>query len=134
MNDTPTLPVASIESTKPEVFSPTPHMIVWLDTAMQLETDSPTDISDKSGIDRTNWYKWLDLVGFIQWFNAEWDRRLKGHAWRLDVIGMKNGKRDFNYWKSMQQRVGNLQDKPSSLQQFNVNGEMSLEFVGGDEK
>jgi len=123
MSDTPTLPVESIESTKSDVFTPTPHMIVWLDTAMQLETDSPTDISEKSGIDRTNWYKWLDLKGFIEWFNAEWDRKLKGHAWRLDVIGMKNGKRDFNYWKSMQQRVGNLQDKqgPSIAIQFNSN-------------
>lgn len=110
-----------IESTKNDVFAPTPHMKVWLETAMQLETDSPTDISDKSGIDRTNWYKWIDLTGFIEWFNAEWDRKLKGHAWRLDVIGMKNGKRDFNYWKSMQQRVGNLQDKvgPTVAIQFN---------------
>lgn len=113
------------KSTKSDVFNPTPHMKVWLDTAIQLETDSPTDISDKSGIDRTNWYKWLDQDGFIEWFNATWNERLRGHAWRLDVVGMKQGKKDFNYWKAMQQRVGNLKENSTT-----ITGEKVIAILG----
>lgn len=89
-------------------FQPTPHMIVWLDTAIQLETDSITEIAEESHIARKTWYDWLDKPGFIEWFRATWDKKLSGQSWRLDAIGMKNAKRDFKYWESMQRRVGNL--------------------------
>lgn len=129
MSDTAS-PVSTLrDTTKSDVYKPLPSQKVWLYTALQLETDSITDIARACGIDRTQWYRWLERPGFIEWFNNSWNESLKGHAWKLDVIGMKQGKKDFNYWKAMQQRVGNLQDKPQSLQQFNVNGEMSLEFT-----
>lgn len=126
IKDTPQ--VESKDLTKSDVFTPTPGMQLWLITAMQLETDSITDIAQACQMSRTAWYEWLDKPGFIDWYNATWNEKIKSQAWRLDTIGMKNAKKDFNYWKSMQQRVGNIQDKPSSLQQFNVNGEMSIEF------
>lgn len=110
-------------------FQPTPHMIVWLDTAIQLETDSITEIAEASNIARKTWYDWLDKKGFIEWFRATWDKKLSGQSWRLDAIGMKNAKRDFKYWESMQKRVGNLIEQPKSLQQFNVSGEMNVEFT-----
>lgn len=129
MNEPAITTATPTEVTKSDVFQPTPHMKVWLDTAMQLESDSITDIAEACNISRKTWYDWINNPEFINWFNTTWNERLRGHAWKLDVIGMKQGKRDFNYWKAMQQRVGNLQDKPQSLQQFNVNGEMSLEFT-----
>ena len=107
-------------------FEPTPHMLVWLDTALRLETDSISEISQKCKITRQTWYEWLRNEAFIKWFRDEWDKRLSGHAWKLDAIGMKNARRDYNYWKSMQERVGNLVDKPSTLQQFNLGKDNAL--------
>lgn len=111
--------------TKSDVFTPTPHMIVWLDTAIKMETDSPTEIAEACGQDRTNWYDWSKKQGFIEWFNTSWNERLRGHAWRLDVVGMKQGKKDFNYWKAMQQRVGNLKENSTT-----ITGEKVIAILG----
>ena len=107
-------------ATNSDVYKPLPSQIVWLDTALQLETDSITDIEQACGIDRTQWYRWLDRPGFIDWYNNTWNEKLRGHAWKLDIIGMKQGKKDFNYWKAMQQRVGNLTEKPTVALQVNT--------------
>jgi hypothetical protein len=117
-------------STEVKPFTPTPVMMIWLNTAIQTESESPTEIAEhcEPKVDRTNWYKWLDIPGFLDWYTAEWNRKLRAHAPRLDIIGLKNARKDFKYWESMQHRVGNLIDTPKSLQQFNVNGEMSVEF------
>jgi hypothetical protein len=109
-------------------WKPTPGMQLWLNTAIQLESDSVSEIATECKMSRTAWYDWLKDDNFLKWWREEWNKRLAGHAWKLDAIGMKNSKRDFNYWKTMQERVGNISDKPGSLQQFNVNGEMTLEF------
>lgn len=104
-------------STDKEKFTPTPTMVLWLDVAIRLESDNPTEIAEncEPKIHRTNWYNWLDKTGFIEWYNEEWNKRIKGHAWRLDVIGFKNSKKDFNYWKAMQQRVGNLKENSTTI-------------------
>lgn len=97
----------------PEVsFKPTPHMEKWIDQAMQMETDEIKAIAEACGMDRNNWYNWLKLDGFLDWFNAEWDRRLQSVGWRLDTIAVRNAKRDYRYWEGMQKRLGRLQDKP----------------------
>lgn len=98
------------QSTDVVQFVPTPHMLVWLDTAIRTEAESPTEIAAacEPKVDRTNWYKWLELPGFIEWYRGEWDRRLRAHGPRLDVIGLKNARRDHKFWESMQKRVGNL--------------------------
>lgn len=116
--------------TDKQSFSPSADQMKWLDTAIQLETDTITDIESGCGINRKQWYRWLAIEGFIEWFNGEWEKRLKGHAWKLDAIGMKNSKRDFNYWKAMQQRAGRLQETPQSLQQINIGDKSnSITFV-----
>lgn len=95
-------------STDLAIFKPTPHMEKWLDTAVQSESDSIAEIARESGLDRTNWWKWQKEPGFIEWFNAEWNKRLRSHAFRLDVIGMNRAKRgDYNFWKDMMKRAGN---------------------------
>jgi len=119
-------------ATDNKVFKPTPHMIVWLDTAMKLKTDVIDEISRVSGIEESTWYRWIKDDQFRLWYKAEWDRRLAIFGPQLDAIGLKNAKRDFKYWETMQKRVGNLQEGPKSLQQFNVTGEMKLEFTGDE--
>lgn len=103
-----------------QVFRPNEQQIKWLDAAIQLETDTITEIEAFCGVNRSQWYRWLREDGFIDWFNGEWDKALRGHAWKLDAIGLKNSKRDFNYWKSMQQRAGRLQENKSTNIQVNV--------------
>lgn len=115
--------------TSAKEFTPNLDMMKWVDTAIQLETDTISDIAEACGIDRKQWYRWLDRPGFIDWFRGEWNRKLQAHSWKLDAIGMKRAKVDHKYWHDMQNRVGNLIDKPSTLQQFNVSGEMKVEFT-----
>jgi len=94
-------------------FKATPGMKVWLDAAIQSDTDNISEIATACGMDRSAWYDWLDKPGFLEWWEAEWNRKLLGQGWRLDQIGMKNAKRDHRYWESMQKRMGRLQDKPT---------------------
>lgn len=103
----------STQLTEVKEFQPTPAMRVWLDTAIKTESDSITDIEKASKITAQSWYNWLKLPGFIEWYDAEWTRMLSGFGWKLDVIGMKNAKKDHRYWESMQKRMGRLQDKPT---------------------
>jgi hypothetical protein len=106
-----------------EVFKPTPAMIKWVDTAIQIADMSPSKISEASGLDRTNWYDWIKNDEFVKWFRTEWDKRIKAFAPYLDMIGIQKASKDFKFWESMQHRVGNLQDSPKSMQQINVGGE-----------
>jgi len=105
----------SMSKTTTEIveYKPSANQEKWIDIAIQMETDEIKAIAEACDIDRTTWYQWLKQDGFIEWFNTEWDKRLRGHAWRLDVIGLKNAKKDFNYWKSMQKRVGRDVDQGS---------------------
>lgn len=100
----------SKKSTELEIFKPTPSMEKWLDTALELMSDSPLEIANASGLDRSTWYKWLKDERFIIWFKQQWDRRLAGEAYKLDAIGMRRAKVDHKYWSDMQRRVGNLTD------------------------
>lgn len=115
----------STDTTLSDVFHPTPHMLVWIDTAIQLMTDNITEVSDACSIQRSTWYNWLKDDKFRVWFKQEWDKRLAGDSWKLDAIGMKNAKRDHRYWQDMQRRVGNLVDKT----QIAVANQMNVEFV-----
>lgn len=96
--------------TKQKEWKPTPAMRVWIDTAIQNETDSITDISEACKISRTAWYDWIKDDNFLLWYKQEWDKRIASEAWKLDKIGMKNAKRDHKYWADMQRRVGNLKE------------------------
>lgn len=111
-------------STEIETYKPTPHMVVWLDTAIHSESEDISKIADECGIDRTNWYKWRKDPKFNEWFITEWNKRIKAVAWKLDAIGLRMAKRDYRYWEGMQRRVGNLLD-PKTLQQINVNNQQN---------
>lgn len=107
------------KSTEIQQFKPTPHMIVWIDTALRLMSDNIDEIARESGMDESTYYKWLKNDDFIRWFKDEWDRRLAGHAWKLDAIGLRQAKKDHKYWQDMQRRVGNLKDAPVTAVQVN---------------
>jgi len=118
------------DSSKIEEFKPTPAMIVFVDTAIRLASDNVAEITREAGIDESNYYKWNKLAGFAEWMENYWNKALRSNSWKLDVIGLRNSKRDFNYWKSMQQRTGKLQDDKGSVNvQVNV-----IPILGGATK
>lgn len=94
--------------TEQPIFKPKPNQVVWLDTALKLMSDNISEIAEECGVDRTLWYDWLKNDDFRLWFKTNWDKRLAGESWKLDVIGLKQARRDHKYWQDMQRRVGNL--------------------------
>lgn len=91
-------------------FKPTPAMIVWLDTAIRLTSDNIAEIARTSQITEQSWYGWIKNDEFRLWFKTNWDKRLAGESWKLDVIGLKQARKDHKYWQDMQRRVGNLRE------------------------
>lgn len=104
-------------STISKEFKPTPHMIVWIDTAVRLMTDNITEIETESKITAQSWHGWVKNPDFRVWFKEEWNKRISGEAWKLDVIGMKQARKNHDYWQDMMRRTGNLVDAP---QQTNI--------------
>lgn len=116
---------ASIEllsgSTEATKFIPTPFMDKWIDFALRLQTDDISKIANECGIDRTNWYKWQKVPGFIDWYTATWNHRLRTVGAQLDMIGIMNSKKDYRYWEAMQRRVGNLQQNNNTNVAVQIN-------------
>lgn len=122
VTDLKSLPKEENNLTKQEEFHPTPHMIVWLDTALQLMTDNISEIERESKITAQSWYNWIKDDGFRLWYRAEWDKRIAMVGPQLDAIGMRQAKRDPKVLELMMKRVGTLTESPKTLQQFNVGG------------
>jgi hypothetical protein len=112
-----TTDIQIIEPTTPAVlgqpaFQPRPHMIIWLDVAIELQSDSPTDIETAckeagTPVSRRSWYEWRKEPGFQEWFDEQWTLKRKYWKHSLDAIGMKYAKRgDYNFWRDMKKTVG----------------------------
>lgn len=101
-------------------FKPTLHMINWLDTAIQLATDSPTPISAKNEQRRENWYDWLKIDGFEDWFYENYKKKRRRWLPKLDEIGLKMADKDFKYWEAMNKKAGEILDGASTNVQVNV--------------
>lgn len=93
-----------------QVFKPTPHMIVWLDTAIQLATDSPSAIGTATEQRRQNWNDWLKLDGFEDRFYEEYKKKRRRWLPKLDEIGMRKSKDDYKYWEAMNKKAGEILD------------------------
>lgn len=104
----------TLDVTDKKPFRPTPHMIVWLDAALQLMTDNISEIERACNITAKTWHEWQKNDEFRLWYRENWDKRIASHSWKLDVIGMKNAKRDHKYWEGMQKRVGNFREEKDS--------------------
>ena len=99
-----------IESSKQDIYKPTPHMIVFVETAVRLGTDSVAEIVRETGIDESNYYKWRKDPEFMRWMNEYANQLIRGDGWKLNNIGMRKAKQDHRYWESMQKIVGNIKD------------------------
>lgn len=101
-------------------FKPTYAMKDWLDTSIQLLTDNPTKISSENGQRRQNWYDWLKVDGFEDWFYENYKKGRRRILPTLDEIGMQWAKRgSYNHWKDMNTKAGDSVDQSQVNVQFN---------------
>ena len=92
-------------------FVPTLGMQKWLDTAIEMTTDSPTHIGSESGLSKTNWYEWLKVPGFEDWYYEAYRNKRKRWLPSLDAIGMKHAKAGkYDFWKDMNKKAGDILD------------------------
>lgn len=110
----------SKELTETEEFNPTPGMEKWLATAVELHSDSPTEIAAASKMTKQAWYKWLEKPGFEDWYYEAYRKARRRWLPTLDKIGMKNAVRDYNYWKDMRKAAGDVEEKTTNNIQVNV--------------
>lgn len=115
---------AELELNKVEenpVYKPTPTMEKFVEIAVQLGTDNVAEICRQTELSEAAYYKWKKDPGFIKWMNEYANQLIKGDGWKLNNMGMKNAKRDFRYWESMMEVVGNLPkaNNTQNILQFN---------------
>ena len=117
-------------------FKPTKKMVKWMLTTFELGFEaSGRQIAEASGVCRENWYAWINREGFIDWWDSQWQQVLKKNRWQLDAIGLKEAKKNYNYWKDMMNRTGNTIPEPNQIgqqvnQQFNLQ-DATLERITG---
>jgi hypothetical protein len=118
-----------VEQSKESTLEPkiviTPAMKVWLDTAIETQSDSPTEIAEKSGLDKSSWYKWLKLPGFEDWYYENYKKQRRRWLPTLDKMGLKNAAKDYNYWKDMRKAAG--EDVESKGTTINLNNLIKIE-------
>src|SRR3990167_1318081 len=97
-------------------------MKAWLATSFELGYGaSITSIAQTIKADPSNWYKWLDKDGFVEWWDSQWKKELLRRRWKLDAIGMKKAEKSYRFWKDMMNRTGNIIPEPANIgQQFNT--------------
>ena len=90
-------------------------MIVFVETAVKLGTDNVAEITRKTGIDESTYYKWKKDPQFVSWMNEYANYLIRGDGWKLQNIGMRKAKQDHRYWESMQKIVGNIKENGSNV-------------------
>jgi len=109
-------------STEVVIFKPTAGMIEYLDAAVRLLTDSPAKVSAECGLDRTNWYKWLKVEGFEDWFYEQYTKKRRRIIPKLDQITLKYAEKgNYNHLELMTKKVGDYpQEGPTHAMQINI--------------
>jgi len=93
-------------------FEPSRGMMKWFDVSIQLGYGaSISDVAEKSELDRSNWYQWLDKPGFVEWWDSQWQKYFHSNRWKLQAIGMKQAERNYDYWHDMMTASGQLQEQ-----------------------
>jgi hypothetical protein len=114
--------------TKTPKLKITPYMEKWVMTAVDLVTDSPVEISAKCNITRQSWYTWMKLPGFSDWFYEQYKAKRKQWIPRLDAMGMARAPKNFDYWKAMNVKAGDMSDGNGNV---SITGEKVVAILGG---
>ena len=98
---------------KTHTFQPTVTQVEYLKAAIKLGTyANKSAIAQEADVRRENWYDWMKVPGFIDWFKGEFNEAIKAQVWELDAIGWEKARKDFRYWEAMQKKYGGLKEKP----------------------
>ena len=90
-------------------FTPSAEMKRWLVASFELGYGANiTRVSKQAKVSRRSWYNWIETDEFVKWWDGMWQKHLFGMRWRLDAIGLQKAEKDYQYWKEMMERVGNL--------------------------
>ena len=101
-------------------FTPSAEMKRWLSASFNLGYGANIiAVAKEAKVSRRSWYYWLETDEFVKWWDRMWQKHLLGMRWKLDAIGMKKAEKDYEYWKTMMERVGNLprdqEDRPPGV-------------------
>jgi len=94
----------------------------YLDTAVQLLTDSPSKVAAHCEVARRTWYDWVEIPGFEDWFYSEYARLRRRIIPKLDELTMKYAKKgSFQHLELMTRKVGDLPPEPKNQTNVQVN-------------
>lgn len=109
-------------------FFPSKKQLLFFKHALQADNYEITAIAEAAGMNRNAWYQWIQDPNFVKWYNTMWQRALDSNAWKLDIMGLKQAKNNFKYWKAMQQRSGRLLDTSDRSTSVNLNN-FKVDFI-----
>ena len=92
MSETKEIGPVPNESSVIEKFTPTPHMRVWLDTAIQMIGEPILAIAKEAGIDESTYYIWKKNPQWVDWYTEEYRKRRTRLIPLLDQIALKYAK------------------------------------------
>lgn len=93
-------------------FIPSKDMISAIKASMDMDT-KPTisAFMDKAGLERTQWYRWIEDPRFVSWWNELWQEYVRSQVFHLDKISFMKAASDFRYMELMQTKYANFSKK-----------------------
>lgn len=91
-------------------FSPSHSMLKLMETALDLEAgNSIRQWCNRAGIARTNWYVWLKIPGFKEWWKKTYFEGLKQYESEWLKIGLSRMRKEnpdaFKYWDVVGEKI-----------------------------
>lgn len=109
-------------------FLPTLAMRKWLYASQELPiTASITDVAKRAKVDRTNWYLWLNIPEFVEWWDKQWKKYIMVHRHKLDLIGFKKAETDHTWWRDMKKIVGEAVPEDAPISPIQVNNQINVD-------
>lgn len=99
-------------------FEANPKMLKMLEAA--ISPDVEPNISAwavAAGVDRSMWYRWQKIDGFIGWFNEEYRKSLEGVRTALVKVGLQKALAgDVQFWKVMMEKMGEIEGESKIIE------------------
>lgn len=113
--------ITAKDAKKVQQFKPSLAMEKWLDTAVELKSDSPTEISTESGLSKSNWYDWIKKPEFENWYYENYKNKRKRWLPTLDKIGLEQAQKGkYDFWKDMRKSAGEVEEEKGANVQVNI--------------
>ena len=109
-------------------FKPNSQQIAWLKSALKPEVPPViSKIARDCGVNRENWYVWINErkghVGFNDWWDRVWREGMRRNEYFLDKVGIQKSATDYRYWEGMQMKYHKFK------RQGEVTGSVKFEVI-----